>query len=323
MANVKAADRMIGSSYKNWILAIRPKTLPAVVAPITIAAILARESASFNLIIFLSVLAFGINIQILTNLVNDLFDFLKGADGKDRTGPRRVIESGLISITQIKLAIGLVTLASLILAFYLTIVAGYSILFLALLSILLAYAYTSGPYPLSYLGLGDIFVFIFFGPVACSASYFIFTQTITPLPIILGTALGLISTGILVVNNIRDFEGDRKANKNTLVVKFGVRFGRIEYLVLMVSAALIPIILAGTQTKLYWVLLSSGFIIPAIPTIKTVLTSNNALKLNNALEKTGRLLLYFCLLFFIGYLFDEYLYFNATQADSIIKFIGP
>jgi 1,4-dihydroxy-2-naphthoate polyprenyltransferase len=289
------------STLRNWVRATRPKTLPAVLAPIILAVIIANKSRPLDPGLVFAVLVFGICIQILTNFVNDLFDFLKGADNKNRTGPKRVIESGLISISNMKLAIGVITLFSLVIAFYLTSVVGYPILLLSLVSIALAYAYTTGPFPLSYLGLGDIFVFLFFGPIACGASYFIFTQKIDFLPLSIGCALGLISSAILVVNNIRDFVADKKAKKNTLVVRFGRKFGRMEYLILLIGACLIPLIIGIRFSELRGIVLCSGFVLLALPTIKNVLTTESSVELNSALENTGKMLIIFCFLFFIGF----------------------
>lgn len=282
---------------KIWFQAIRPKTLPAVIVPVLVAACMAKSDGYFYPTRIFFTLLFGLLIQIITNLANDLFDYIKGADTEDRVGPKRLISSGEISIEMMKKVLIALTLLSLFISIYLTYQSGILIFYLALISILLAYLYTSGPYPLAYVGLGDVFVLIFFGPVATAASYYIFTSKLDLIAIFIGLSLGFISTAILVVNNLRDYETDKVANKNTLVVKFGQRFGRIEYVVLLLAAFAIPLFISFFFKNYSKIWISSITLFFALPNIVVVLREKDPRKLNPILGRTGLTLVLFGLFF--------------------------
>ena len=284
-----------------WISAIRPKTLPAIVVPVFLGTILVPGFHKISMYRLLAILIFGLSIQILTNLVNDLFDFLKGADSGNRIGPKRVMQTGSVSLQQMHLAIALTALISIGFGLSLVLVGGIYILGLVILSIILAFLYTAGPFPLAYLGLGEIFVLIFFGPIACGTTYFLLSKTFNFWAYFLGLAPGFISSAILVVNNIRDFESDKLASKNTLVVRFGQYFGKVEYLVFLISAALVPIVLAVVWEKPLLVL-PSAFLLFAIKPTRIVLIERDMSKLNNALAQTSLLLIVFAGLFGFAWL---------------------
>ena len=282
-----------------WIIASRPKTLIAAIAPVILGSSLAFQDDSFNLLLFTVILITAILIQIGTNLVNDLFDYINGADNKDRLGPDRALQKGLLSKSQIESAIFFIFTIAVVLGFYLALIGGWPIVIIGSISILFGFLYTSGPYPLAYNGLGDIFVFIFFGLVSVSGTYYLYTGNFYMDSIILGSSVGSISTGILVVNNLRDIYNDKKFVKNTFAVLLGKRFTQIEYLLLMIIAYLIPIYISfifGWKSSLYIVY----FTLPiAIQLILQVFFKEGA-DLNKTLEGTAKLLLLYTLLLSFG-----------------------
>lgn len=285
---------------KNWILAARPKTLPAASAPVIIGTAMAYEAGGFHLISSLVALIGALLIQIGTNLANDYFDFKKGTDQPDRLGPTRVTQSGLIKPETVKKAMILIFCLALLSGIYLVARGGVPILIIGLLSILFGVLYTGGPMPIGYIGMGDIFVLIFFGPVAVGGTYYVQTLDINWMVIIAGLAPGLFSTAILTVNNLRDIDSDRKAGKKTLAIRFGKTFTKIEYLFTIISAILIPTLLYIFFEKHIYSLLSLIVIILALPSIKKVFTTEGKI-LNDVLASTGLLLLIYSILFSIGW----------------------
>lgn len=230
---------------KIWFLAARPKTLATSFFPALLGVLLAFREGDFNPLLASVTLACALSLQILSNLANDYFDFAKGTDTTERLGPKRVTASGLVTPSQIKQAILLNIFFSLLMGAYLIRVGGFPILLIGVLSILFAIAYTAGPYPLSYLGLGDIFAFIFFGPVAAFGSYYLQTQNFSSEPWIVGSLYGFLSVCLLNANNLRDIEEDTRNHKKTIVVRFGEDFAKKVYATsLTLSLALIPILCA-------------------------------------------------------------------------------
>lgn len=225
-------------STKVWIEAARPKTLGASLAPILIGAALAYRHESFSFFVTITALASALCIQIATNFCNDYCDFKKGADAR-RVGPVRATQAGLIA-PEMMLRATIVTFAlAVILGAILVARGGAPILIIGILSVTFGALYTAGPYPLAYIGLGDLFVLIFFGPVAVAGTYYVNALTWSSDAAILGLIPGLLAVGILIVNNLRDYESDRLARKRTLVVTFGERFGRLEYFACVVGPALL------------------------------------------------------------------------------------
>ncbi|MDF3056785.1 MAG: 1,4-dihydroxy-2-naphthoate prenyltransferase [Rariglobus sp.] len=222
-----ASDRPPALSI--WIGASRPRTLPAAVAPVLAASALAWRDGDFEPLAALACLAFALLIQIGTNFANDYYDFVKGADTAERVGPRRAVASGLVPPATMKRAMGgmfaLAFAAGLTLLGY----GGWPLLLIGVASIVCGIAYTGGPYPLGYNGLGDVFVFIFFGLVAVGATYFVQAGVITADAWLIGAGIGALAANILVVNNYRDVETDARAGKRTLVVRFGRRFARAQF----------------------------------------------------------------------------------------------
>lgn len=289
------------SKLNIWVQAARPKTLWASVAPVVIGSAMAFESGGLHIMSALSALAGAVLIQIGTNFANDYFDFHKGADSTDRLGPTRVVQAGLVQPPAMKAAFIAVFALAVVPGAYLIWRAGWPLFVIGVLSILFGILYTAGPYPLGYVGLGELFVIIFFGPVAVGGTYYVQTLQISLPVIISGLAPGLFSVAILTVNNLRDVQSDHRAGKKTLAVRFGVTFSKIEYLLSIAIACLIPLILLLHNDKHLYSLLTSVVLLAAIPSIKTVFTAEGIV-LNHVLESTGKMLLLYSLIFSIGWI---------------------
>lgn len=212
-----------------WVSASRPRTLPAAVAPVLVASALAWRDGDFTPLAALAALIFALLIQIGTNFANDYYDFIKGADTAERVGPRRAVAAGLVKPAVMKRAMIGVFVSAFLAGLTLLGYGGWPLLVVGVASILCGVAYTGGPYPLGYNGLGDVFVFIFFGLVAVTATYFVQAEVITNDAWIIGAGIGALAANILVVNNYRDVETDAKAGKRTLVVRFGRGFARAQF----------------------------------------------------------------------------------------------
>ncbi len=290
------------SRVKIWILASRPKTLWAAVSPVIIGTAMAYGDGKVHWIAAIFAAIGAILIQIGTNFSNDYFDFVHGADRKGRLGPLRVTQAGLVKPQIMKNATILVFSLAILTGIFLIWRAGWPILIVGVLSILFGILYTAGPYPLGYNGLGDIFALIFFGIVAVGGTYYVQALQINGLVLLAGLSPGLFSMAILTVNNLRDIYTDRKAGKKTLAVRFGENFARMEYLISVLIACLIPIILHFlTYSHLYALAASLVFLI-AIPSIKTVLKQKPGVVFNQVLATTGKLLLLYSLIFAIGWI---------------------
>ncbi|MBS0648333.1 MAG: 1,4-dihydroxy-2-naphthoate octaprenyltransferase [Verrucomicrobia bacterium] len=271
-----------------WLEASRPKTLIASISPAVLGTVLAWKSGSFSFLTLLLTLLTGVAIQIGTNFSNDYFDFLKGADTSDRKGPRRVTQAGLVSLPVMKRAIFLTFTFAALFSIYLAFQGGPIISLLAVLYIALSLAYTAGPMPLAYFGLGDFFVLVFYGPIATLITYYLQTHQLPLHVALLGLSPGLISTAILTANNLRDVNEDRRCNKKTLCVRFGENFGRIEYTLCLIAAAAIP--------SFYGYYLPLLMLIPALIPIKAFWTVQDKKLLNVPFAQTGKLLLLFTVL---------------------------
>ena len=212
---------------KAWIYAARPKTLAASIIPIICAIMIIPNFKVFNFNIFILTILSAIIIQIITNYINDLYDFLNGADS-NRVGPQRMLQAGLLSQSDITRAIKILFILAILCGLPLVIHGGWMILTIGLSAFLFAYLYTAGPFPLAYHGLGDIFVFIYFGLLSVMGSYYLQTGFIDQNSFWLGISIGSKNVLLLAINNIRDYDGDKNVNKNTLVVKFGKIFGYLQ-----------------------------------------------------------------------------------------------
>lgn len=232
----------MASLTRAWATAARPKTLPAAVAPVLMGGGLAWSDARFAAVPFAFALACAVLIQIGTNFANDYSDYMRGADTADRLGMPRATQAGMIAPDRMRLGAILTFGIAVLLGLYLVYVGGWPILVIGALSIAAGIAYTGGPWPFGYHGLGDVFVFVFFGPLAVGGTYYVQALEWAPDTLLAGVGIGALATAILVVNNLRDAETDARAGKRTVAVLLGRRGSRIEYTLLFAIGALVPAI---------------------------------------------------------------------------------
>ena len=287
------------SKLNSWLLASRPKTLLAAVVPVMVGSALAISMGKFFLPYSLVALLCSILIQIGTNFTNDLYDFLKGSDTTKRKGPRRVLASGLITVKEMRFAIILVFGVTFVLGLYLVYSAGLIILWVGILSIFAGIIYTAGPFPLAYNGLGDVFVFLFFGIVGTMGTFYLHTQEISMLALLVSIPVGALITNILVVNNFRDVDEDRVANKNTLAVIMGRAFSKWQFIIMITLSYLTSIILFLKFNYSYWILLPFLTLPIAVLLVKMLNTLKGE-ELNKTLELSAKFAGLFGLLFSIG-----------------------
>jgi 1,4-dihydroxy-2-naphthoate octaprenyltransferase len=217
------------SQLKIWISAARPRTLPAAIAPVLAGSALAWREGMFKEPAALACLGFALLVQIGTNFANDYYDFVKGADTAERVGPRRAVASGLVAPAVMRVAMWIVFALAFAVGLTLLRHGGWPLLVVGVVSIASGVAYTGGPFPLGYHGLGDVFVFIFFGLVAVGVTFFVQAGHVSAEALLAGAAIGALATNILLVNNYRDVDTDAKAGKRTLVVRFGKSFARAQF----------------------------------------------------------------------------------------------
>ena len=301
------------SRTQAWVMAARPQTLPAGASPVVLGTALAVSNGVFAPLPALAALLGALLIQVGTNCANDYYDAVKGADTDEREGFTRVTAGGLIEPRRVKYAMaGTYTLA-VVVGLYLVAVGGVPILVVGLSSIVAGVLYTGGPYPYGYYGLGDLFVFVYFGVVAVTGTYYVQAVTAVagvPLGLPAGTIPGDVlvaslaaaglTTAILVVNNIRDIESDRAAGKRTLAVLVGYRWSRVEFLALVGLAYAVPVALVAAYAYPLSTLLPLGSLPLAGRVARTVLSRTDGEALNPALERTGQLLAVYAVLFAVG-----------------------
>ena len=263
---------------------------------------MAFEAEKGHLFSALAALLGALLIQIGTNLSNDYFDFVKGADTEERLGPARATQAGWIRPEIILRSSLLVFAAAVIIGIFLVLRGGWPIVLIGIASVICGILYTGGPYPLAYLGLGEVFVVIFFGPVATLGTYYVQALEFSKEVFIAGLAPGLISTALIVVNNLRDIPTDIKARKRTLAVRFGYRFARIEYTLCILGGLFIPLFLVVMLKDHWFSLIASFAVIPAFFPIRDVVSGISGEMLNDTLAKTGKVLLIFSILFSAGWL---------------------
>lgn len=283
-----------------WLLAARPATLTAALAPVAVGCALAVRDGHFRALPAAATLLAALLIQIGTNFVNDVADFERGADTEERLGPVRVTQSGLISAAQVRRAAILTFAAAGLLGLYLVAIAGWPILLVGVASILSGVAYTAGPWPLGYRGLGDVFVFLFFGIVAVTGTYYVQAGALSGTALALSIPVGALATAILVVNNVRDAATDVLAGKRTLAVRFGTGFGLAEFYALVASAYLVPALLwlggaASAWIFLPWITLPSGWRL-----LRGLAACSTGPAFNDALRATAKLHGIFSLLLAVG-----------------------
>lgn len=291
---------MLGK-MKIWLIAARPKTLWAAISPVIIGTALAAADGALHLPSALAALLAAVLIQVGTNYANDYFDFIKGADTSARIGPQRATQAGLVPPATMRIAFIAVFTLAMVIGLYLVWRGGWVIVAIGSVSIVLGVLYTATPFALAYTGLADLFVLVFFGPVAVAGTYYVQRLQITPEAIIAGLAPGLLSTAILTVNNLRDLPQDRRAGRRTLAVRFGASFARWQYAACLAGAAAVPLWLCLRTGGHFYALTAILIIVAAIPIIRKVFTTGGA-ALNEVLAQTGKILLFFSVLFAAGWL---------------------
>ncbi|HEU4581644.1 MAG TPA: 1,4-dihydroxy-2-naphthoate polyprenyltransferase [Polyangiaceae bacterium] len=280
------------SLFGRWWLASRPKTLPAAATPVLVGCACAHAAGGFALGPAAAALAGALLLQIAANFANDVFDFEKGADTAERLGPVRAVQAGWISARSMRRALWLVLALALVVGLYLVSVAGPLLIAIGIASIAGAVAYTAGPYPLGYHGLGDVAVFLFFGVVAVAGTAFVQLGYVTELAWASSVPVGCLTTAILVVNNVRDAATDVLANKRTLPVRFGIGFGIAEYHVLLGLAYALPLWLLWRGQLTLWALLP-WLSLPLAVDLSRRIRREAGPALNGVLAHTARLLLCF------------------------------
>ncbi|BAJ65171.1 1,4-dihydroxy-2-naphthoate polyprenyltransferase [Anaerolinea thermophila] len=294
------------SPLRVWWMAARPRTLPAAIAPVIAASALAFYDGMFRWDAALAALLGALFLQIGANLANDVYDYQKGADTSQRVGPTRVTQAGLLTSAQVKMGMAVVFGLAALCGVYLTLISGWLVIAIGVLSIISAVLYTAGPYPLGYNGLGDLFVYLFFGLAAVAGTYYVHTRTVSLAAVALSVPIGALVVNILVVNNLRDIPTDTLSGKRTLAVRFGADWTRKEYLSLTVLAYLAPLLMALSGLVSPWILLCWLSIPKAIPLVRQIYTESGR-ALNLTLAGTGQLELLYCLLMALGLALAKFL----------------
>jgi 1,4-dihydroxy-2-naphthoate polyprenyltransferase len=295
----------VPSGVRIWLMAARPRTLPAAVAPVLVGTALAGLAHIFHPLRFVAALLGAIFIQVGTNLSNDYSDARRGADSDDRLGPVRVTAGGLVPPKQVLVATYVSFAIAVLAGAYLIAVAGWALLLVGLASILAGVLYTGGPRPYGYEGLGEVFVFLFFGIVAVAGSFFVQVKALHWEAFALAVPVGLLAAAILMVNNVRDIDSDRRAGKRTLAVRLGRERTRTLFAAIVYLAyVLAPVTwLFGPATA--WVLLPWLTLPLAAGVVRVVRNQADGPSLNGALAQTGILQLAFCMLFSAGLLLSR------------------
>ncbi len=287
------------STLQLWLQAARPKTLPASIIPVVLASALAAADGAFVADRAAVALVCAMLIQIATNFINEVYDFRRGADTAERLGPTRAVASGLIGERAMVVASAVVIAITFFIGLYLVAATGWEILLVGIASLFFAWAYTGGPFPLAYRGLGDVFVFVFFGLVAVCGTYYVQTLTITPQVVWLSLVPGALSANILGVNNIRDISTDAAAGKRTLAVRIGKAPAVLLYRALTASAYLVPVLFVAVFAYSLWALLPLLSLPLALKLSRSVAVQSGA-ELNAVLAGTAGLLVVFGVLLSVG-----------------------
>ncbi len=287
------------SAARAWFLALRPKTLVAGLVPVAVGSGVALRDGRFEPLVALAALVGALLLQVGTNLANDYYDFMRGADTAERLGPPRATQQGWLEPRAVLRGAFACFGAAFVVGLYLVSVGGLPIVLIGLASIAAGFAYTAGPFPLAYHGLGDVFVLVFFGFVAVGGTYFVQAQAVSAAALWAAVPVGLLGVALLAVNNTRDAKTDAAAGKRTLVVRLGTRFGRAEWFACILVSALVPVGLWGAGLATAAVLLPLLSLPLAVPPGRLVLRAEGA-ALNEALAGTARLQLVFGLLLAAG-----------------------
>lgn len=282
-----------------WLMAARPRTLPAAAAPVIVGSAVAFHNGAFAVLPALAALLGALLLQIGANFANDVFDYQKGVDTAERLGPLRVTAAGLRSPAQVHAAMWLVFGLAALCGLYLAVHAGWPVIAIGVLSILAALAYTGGPYPLGYHGLGEVAVFLFFGLAAVCGTYYVQALRLDWLAVWAALPMGLLIVAILVINNLRDVDTDRASGKLTLAARFGAGWARREYLWMVIAAYLVPLLMWLSGAAGPFVLAAWGTLPWFIPLARDVYRLSGK-PLNRLLGKTGQLTLLYGLFFSAG-----------------------
>lgn len=297
---MSSAKNSAASRMRVWVQASRPRTLTAAITPVVVGTALAVRANVFNPPLALAALVAAVLIQIGANLANDLYDFKKGADTAERQGPQRVTSAGLLAPRTVEIGMWLTFGLAAVFGLYLVYAGGWQILAIGVASILAGIAYTGGPLPLGYIGLGDPLVFIFFGLVAVGGTYFLQAHALAPQVFWAASAVGALTTNILVVNNVRDADTDRASGKRTLAVLLGRDTARAEYAALVLFAYATPFILWLVFNMSPWVLLPLLSLPLAVRLARTVATATPGPALNQTLAGTAQLVAVYGALLAVG-----------------------
>jgi 1,4-dihydroxy-2-naphthoate polyprenyltransferase len=293
------------TGFRIWLMAARPRTLPAAVAPVLVGTALAGFAHVFHPLRFVAALLSALFIQVGTNLSNDYSDARRGADADDRLGPVRVTAGGLVPPRQVLIATYVSFGLAVLFGVYLIAVAGWELLLVGAASILAGVAYTGGPRPYGYEGLGEVFVFLFFGIVAVAGSYFVQVEKLSWEAFALAVPVGLLASAILVVNNIRDIDSDRRAGKRTLAVRLGRQRTRAMFAAIVYLAYLLAPVTWAFGPTTAWVMLPWLTLPLAASVTRVVRSRTDGPSLNGALARSGMLQLSFCLLLSAGLLLSR------------------
>ena len=291
------------SRARAWILAVRPKTLSAAATPVFVGTGLAAAAGTYRAAPAAAALLGALLIQIATNLANDYYDFVRGGDSEDRVGPLRVTQAGIIAPRQVWWGMILALVSALGVGVYLVSVGGWPIVWIGLASLVCAVAYTGGPYPLAYHGLGDVFVFVFFGLVAVGGTYWVQALTLPGGVLVAGAGVGALNTAILVANNVRDLDTDTATGKRTLAVRLGLAGSRVEYALLMAVGFTVPVfgVAVFGWPPLALIALLAG--LASVSPLTVVMTEHDARSLVPALPGTARVVALYGLLLGLGLAF--------------------
>lgn len=294
-------ERVEPGSLSAFLLAARPRTLTAAVSPVLVGGSIAWNDDTFALLPFLAALVGAVWIQVGTNVANDLYDYVRGTDTSSRLGPPRAAQSGLLTTAQLRLTMIVSFSLAALCGVYLVVRAGWPIAIAGVLAIASGIAYTAGPLPLAYVGIGDLFVFIFFGLVAVCGTYYVQAGVLSLEAVLASVPVGLLTTAILVVNDVRDIESDTRAGKRTLAIRFGRKFGLAEYASLMILSYCWLFLLAYFAGN-WWLLLPWLNFPWVLSLIRYFFRTEPGPRLNLLLARTAQHLLLYSVLLSFGFL---------------------
>ena len=289
------------SAVRVWAQAARPQTLGAAVAPVVVGTAMAVEAGAFHALSAGCALLGAVLIQVGTNFSNDYLDFLKGADRETRQGPTRATQAGWVSVRSMRRATILAFALAFVSGLYLIVRGGWPVLAVGLCSIAAGVWYTAGRWSLAYLGLADLFVLVFFGPVAVGGTYYVQALALDAPVLVAGLGPGFLATGILLVNNLRDRAEDARTGKKTVVVRFGRGVGRGLYAACVAGAALVPVALVAWRGAHPWALAASGVALAAVPAARRLWQTTDPSALNPLLGRTAQVLVAYSLAFSVGW----------------------